>query len=48
MVQSVEHSMLSLQRDTYCNLKRGTLKERCRDADQSGQDLDLLLLFVVV
>ena len=52
-VSTIVHGVISstfdaLQRDTYRNTKRGTLKERCRDANQSGQVLDLLLLFVVV
>ena len=51
-VSTIVHGVISstldaLQRDTYCN-EQGTLKKRCKDANQSGQVLDLLLLFVVV
>ena len=52
-VSTIVHGVISstldaLQRDTYRNTKLGTLQKRCKDASQSGQGSDLMLLFVVV
>ena len=51
-VSTIVHGAISLtfealQTDTY-NKKRALLKKRCKDANQRGQENDLLLLFVVV
>ena len=51
-VSTIVHGAISsgfdaLQRDTYSK-RRGALKKRCIDANQSGHPLNLLLLFVVV